>query len=394
MSIELSRARECAREEYERYLGAFLRDSPVVARRGEPGVADLLFGDPHDPALPGIAEALHAQVEASARVGYRYVHHVPEARRAACEALSRRTGLGFEADDLFLNAGAFQGLVLSLQAFCDAGTEVVYLSPPWFYYRSMIKSLGAIPRGVDLEPDGWTVPFDELAAAIGPDTRAVLLNSPHNPSGRVLSDDELARVAETLSAASRRLGRDIPVISDESYARIVFGRDRAPTVARHYPATVVVYTYGKTLLAPSLRVGYMALAPGYPDAPRMRRMLDAMQPFAGWLLPVGLVQRSLPELEKLCIDVDRLERRRDRLVAALRQGGYPVIPAQGTFYMLVTSPDPDDEAFSRKLERHDVLVLPGSTLETPGTFRVSLTASDEMIDRACQVFQEGPEALK
>jgi aspartate aminotransferase len=137
----------------------------------------------------------------------------------------------------------------------------------------------------------------------------------------------------------------------------------------------------------------MALAPGYPDASRMRRMFDAIQPFAGWLLPVGLVQRSLPELEKLCIDIDRLERRRDRLVAALREGSYQVTPAQGTFYMLVTSPDPDDDALSRKLERRDVLVLPGSTLETPGTFRVSLTASDKMIEQASRVFRKGSEVL-
>lgn len=387
MSVELSQARDQARREYERYLGAFLRDSPVVARRGRPGVADLLFGDPHDPALPGIAEALHAQVDASARAGYRYVHHVPDARHAATLALARRTGLAFETDDLYLTAGAFQGLIISLQAFCDPGTEVVFLNPPWFYYRSMIKSLGAIPRGVDLEPDGWTVPFDRLAASIGPRTRALLLNSPHNPTGRVLSDDELARIADILSDASRRLGRQIPIISDESYARIVYGRDHAPTVARHYPATVVVYTYGKTLLAPSLRLGYVALAPGFPDSRRLGRMFDAIQPFAGWLLPAGLIQRALPALEELCIDIDRLERRRDRLVDALRQGGYRVTPAEGTFYMLVESPDPDDEAYSRALERRDVLVLPGSTLEAPGTFRVSLTASDAMIERACALFR-------
>ncbi|MGZ8845117.1 MAG: aminotransferase class I/II-fold pyridoxal phosphate-dependent enzyme [Pyrinomonadaceae bacterium] len=387
--MQFSREGSRASAEYDAFLGCFLRESPVVARRGDPTVADLLFGDPHDPPLPGIAKALHAQVEATASAGYRYVHHLPEAREAATQALSQRTDLPFEADDIFLNTGAFSGLSLCLRAFCGPGTEVVYLSPPWFYYRSMIKSVGAVPRSVGLNPDGWTLPLDDLAAAIGSQTSAVMVNSPHNPSGRVFSDEEFAGLGEVLSEVSRRLGRHIPIISDEAYARVVYGRTHAPTPARHYAATVVVYTYGKTLLAPSLRLGYMALAPGFPDAVRMRHMFDALQPIGGWLLPSGLVQRALPDLENLCIELTPLEQRRDRLCVALREGGYSVTPAQGTFYMLVGSPDPDDEAFSRYLEGRDVLVLPGSTMEAPGTFRVSLTASDTMIDQACSFFRSG-----
>jgi aspartate aminotransferase len=393
-SVYFSSERDRARVEYESFLGCFLRDSPIVARRGAPNVADLLFGDPHDPALPGIAEALHAQVDASASARYRYVHHVPEAREAATHALSLRTGLSFAANDLFLTTGAFSGLSLCLRAFCDPGREVIYFSPPWFYYRSMIKSVGAVPRRVSMDPDGWTIPLEELAAAIGPQTSAVIVNSPHNPSGRVLSDDELARLATVLSEASRRLCRDIPIISDEAYARIVYGRTDAPTPARHYAATVVVYTYGKILLAPSLRLGFVALAPGFPDVVRMRQMFDALQPIDGWLLPTGLVQRALPALENLCIDLQRLEQRRDRLCAALREGGYSVTPAEGTFYMLVGSPDLDDEAFSRDLERQDVLVLPGSTMEAPGKFRVSFTASDGMVDQACSLFRSGALSVR
>jgi aspartate aminotransferase len=388
-SMRFSREAGRARAEYEAFLGSFLRESPVVARRGDPSVADLLFGDPHDPALPGIAQALYAQVEASASEGYRYLHHLPEAREAATQALARRTNLPFDANDVFLNTGAFSGLSLCLRAFCEPGTEVVYISPPWFYYRSMIKSVGAVPRMVRLTSHGWRLPLDDLAAAIGPQTSAVLINSPHNPSGRVFSEEEFAGLGWVLSEASRQLGRCIPIISDEAYARIVYGCVHAPTPARHYPATVVVYTYGKTLLAPSLRLGYLALAPGFPDTVRMRHMFDALQPISGWLLPSCLVQRALPALENLCVDLQRLKERRNRLCVALREGGYSVIPAQGAFYMLVDSPEPDDEAFSRQLERRDVLVLPGSTMEAPGTFRVSLTASDAMVDQACSVFRSG-----
>ena len=386
MSLQFSETSRHACKEYESFLGSFLKESPVLARRGDPQVADLLFGDPQDSSLSDISKIIHAQVDVSHRLGYRYVRHMLEAREAAAQALSLRTELSFKAYDLFLNTGAFSGLMCCLKVLCNSGTEVIYFSPPWFFYRSMIKSVGAVPRRINLNPNDWTIPLDELAASIGPQTSAVLVNSPHNPSGRVFSDNELAELAKVLSEASIRLGRNIPLISDEAYSRIVYRCSHAPTPARHYPATVLVYTYGKTLLAPSLRLGYVALAPGFPDIVKMRQMLDAVQPIGGWLFPSCLVQRALPELELLCVDLEKLKQRQDKLIAAFKTGGYSVTPAQGTFYMLVDSPDPNDEAFSRYLAEHNVLVLPGSTVEAPGTFRVSLTASDLMIKKACDVF--------
>ncbi|NJM66098.1 MAG: aminotransferase class I/II-fold pyridoxal phosphate-dependent enzyme [Acaryochloris sp. RU_4_1] len=234
MTVKLSTMRDLARREYEEYLGTFLRDSPVVARRGEPDVADLLFGDPHDSSLPEIAGILQSQVEESQRQGYQYIHHLPEAREAAAHQLSVRTKLNFSSDALFLNTGAFSGLQCCLQVLCDANTEVLYLSPPWFYYRSMIKAVGAVPRGINLNRKDWSIPFDELAASIGQQTSAVLINSPHNPTGKVFSDEELAQLAEILSDASQRLGRDIPLISDEAYARIVLSMIMHP----HPPSTI------------------------------------------------------------------------------------------------------------------------------------------------------------
>jgi aspartate aminotransferase len=389
MLVQLSRTREHAREEYEKFLGVFLRESPVVASRGRPGVADLLFGDPHDPAIPEIANILREQVDKSQQLSYRYIHHLQEAREAAAKHLSRRSEINFNTDDVFLNTGAFAGLTCCLQAICDPGSEVIYLSPPWFYYRSMIKAAGAQPRGIDLYPEDWSIPLDKIADAIGPKTCALLINSPHNPTGKVFSEQELLALAKVVSEGSRRIGRPIPVISDEAYARIVFDRPHAPSIAKYYPTTIVIYTFGKTLLAPSLRLGYMALSPGFPDADRMHRSFDAIQPIGGWLLPTCIMQRALPEFENLCIDLERLIKRREKLISALCQGRFRVIPPKGTFYMLVDSPIPNDEQFAQHLADKGILVLPGSTLETPGTFRISLTASDAMIEKACIIFSEG-----
>ncbi|WP_222539174.1 aminotransferase class I/II-fold pyridoxal phosphate-dependent enzyme [Pedobacter polysacchareus] len=389
MYIKLSESSEKARAEYEQHLGVFLRESPVTKRRGEPGFADLLFGDPHGHSFPEIAEILHEQVDISHHLGFKYVHHIESSRAAAASSLSQRSGIKYAAGDLFFTTGAFAGLSCCLQALCDPLTEVLYLGPPWFYYEPMIRSQGAIPKGVDLNPLDWSVSMSQFEAAIGPKTSAILLNSPHNPTGKVFSAQELLELTNIVAAASQRLGRTIPIISDEAYARIVFECSHAPSPAAFYPATISIYTYGKTLLAPSLRIGYMALAPGFPEAAHMRQVIDALQPISGWQLPGCILQRAVPHLESLCVDIAQLKRRRDHLVSALREGGFKVNPAQGTFYMLVDSPEPSDEHYSRVLEQRKVLVLPGSTMKIPGTFRVSLTASDEMIDQAAEVFRSG-----
>ncbi|AMP98719.1 hypothetical protein AY601_1810 [Pedobacter cryoconitis] len=389
MSIKISENSAKAKAEYEQYLGLFLRESPVTKRRGEPGVADLLFGDPHGHSFPEIAEILHAQVDMSHSQGFKYVHHIESSRAAAANALSQRSGINYAAKDLFFTTGAFAGLSCCLQALCDPLTEVVYLGPPWFYYEPMIKSVGAIPKAVDLNPEDWSITMTQFEASIGPKTSAILLNSPHNPTGKVFSVQELLELTNIVAAASRKLGRTIPILSDEAYARIVFECSHAPSPAAFYPTTISIYTYGKTLLAPSLRIGYMALAPGFPEAEQMRRVLDALQPISGWQLPGCILQRAVPHLESLCVDIAQLKRRRDRLVEALREGGFKVIPSEGTFYMLIDSPDPSDEHYSRVLESRNVLVLPGSTMRIPGKFRVSLTASDQMIAQACEVFRSG-----
>lgn len=384
--IRYSKIQSDMQLEYQSYLGNFLQHSPVVACRGKEGYADLLFGDPHDGALPGIKEALQAQIVESNEVGFRYVHHLPEAQEAATNALCIRTGIDFTPERTFITTGAFAGLICCLKAFCWQGSKVIYLEPPWFYYKAMIKSVGARPHGVELDSHGWTVPYEKLYEAVDYETSAVIINSPHNPTGKTFSEQELAKIANVLQEASRKIGRTIPVISDEAYARIVYEGEHAPSLTRYYKDTVTVYTYGKALLAPSLRLGYLAVTSDFAEFTALKKLFDSIQPTAGWLLPPCFIQRAIPQLENLCVNVDQLKKRRDHLIESLQTGGFNVTPAQGSFYMLIESPIPDDNNYSLILREKNVLVLPGSTMERKGTFRVSLTATDRMIDMAGDVF--------
>jgi aspartate aminotransferase len=219
-----------------------------------------------------------------------------------------------------------------------------------------------------------------IEAALGPRTRAVIVNSPHNPSGRVYPTADLRRLAEVLEEASARIGHPIWIVSDEPYNRILFDGREYTSASQLYPHTIVTYSYGKTLLAPGQRIGFVTVPPTLPERVELRDELFIQQFAGGYLFPNALLQHSLEELEKLSIDIGALERRRDRLVPALRDIGYEATMPEGTFYVMARSPIEDDVAFADILARHRVLVLPGTIVETPGWFRISLTASERMVE--------------
>jgi aspartate aminotransferase len=189
-----------------------------------------------------------------------------------------------------------------------------------------------------------------------------------------------------LRAASARNGRPIALLSDEAYYKISLDGAAVPTPSTHYAHTCVLYSYGKQLLAPGQRIGYIALPPTHPQREGLREAFLLAQCATGFAFPNALLQHALPEIEPLCVDLSALARRRDRATARLRALGYETTYPASTFYVLVRSPDGDDMAFSDRLAERDTFVLPGTLVELPGFVRISLTASDAMIDQALEAF--------
>jgi aspartate aminotransferase len=353
----------------------------------DPGIADFAFGNPQELPLPGLVDALQRHAVPRDKDWFAYKMSEEEPRAVVAEVLHARTGIEYRPEDIALTAGAFGGLGVTIRALCDVDDEVIFLSPPWFFYELMIASSGATPVRVRLEAPDFDLDPDAIAAAITPRTRAVLVNSPHNPTGRIYRAPELAALGRVLAEASERHGRSIALISDESYNRIVFDGTEFRSPALDYPATVTIYTYGKTLLAPGQRIGYAALHPDFPDREAVGYRIFVQQLAAGWGFPNALLQHAIRDLESLSVDIEALQRRRDRMVPALREMGYEVTRPEGTFYLMVRSPDPDDLAFTARLAELGALVLPGTIVESPGWFRISLTASDEMVERGLEAFR-------
>jgi aspartate aminotransferase len=372
----------------------FMENATYFKRRNEPGIADFVFGNPHELPLQGISQALTRSVQPANKDWFAYKMSEPEAVPVVAEALKKDTGLPFAAEDVFMTNGAFAGLTIALRAVVRPGDEVIFLSPPWFFYEMLIHAAYGKARRVLLSPPRFDLDLERVAAAITSKTRAVILNSPHNPSGRVYQDADLSRLGDLLRDASARVGHPIYLLSDEAYRRIVYDGRPCPSPARHYADTFVIYTYGKTLLAPGQRIGYVALPPAMADKAELRRALLLSQFATGWAFPNADMQYALADLEKLCVDIGALQRRRDRLAQGLSAAGYEVVVPEGTFYMLVRAPIADDVAFTEQLAQLGTFVLPGTNTELPGYVRISLTANDAMVERGLRDFTTAARAAR
>ena len=372
----------------------FFTQSTYARHQFDPGIADFAVGNPHEMPLTRFVEALQGASTPQNKDWFAYKMNEPSSQEIVAASLRETHQLDFEPNDILMTNGAFAALSVALNAITDPGDEVIFISPPWFFYEPLILAVNALPVRVKVSAESFDLDIDAIAAAITPKTRAIIVNSPNNPTGKIYSPETLMRLAAVLIEASQRNGRSIYLLSDEAYRRIVYDGTTFHSPAAFYPNTVVLYTYGKTLLTPGQRLGYIALPPTMPEREMLRNALWMAQIIVGYAFPNALLQHALPELEKLSIDVEHLQEKRDKLVAALRGMGYDLHVPQGTFYLLPHSPIDDDLAFLELLAKEKVFCLPGTVVEMPGYFRISLTANDEMIERALPGFEKAMTAAK
>jgi aspartate aminotransferase len=366
-------------------------NGPIWARNGEPGMANFAVGNPQDMPIPGYVDALRAHLEPQSPDWFAYKLSEPKSQSVVATSLRARTGLDWNPADVAMTNGGFAAIAVAFRAIVEPGDEVIFPTPPWFFYEILIRAPGGSAVRVPLAPPAFDLDVDAIAAAITPRTRAVLVNTPHNPSGRVFPIEDLRRLAAALEEASARVGHPIYLVSDEPYNRIVFDGRRFHSPSEVYSHTITTYSFGKTLLAPGMRIGYLTVPPTMPDREAFRERVFLAQIALGYSFPNALLQHAIEDLERLSIDVPALQRRRDRLVPALRELGYETTYPEGTFYVMARSPIDDDVAFAELLAQEGVLVLPGRIVEVPGWFRISLTATDEMVERGLGGFARARE---
>lgn len=355
-------------------------------------VSDMVFGNPNDPPSEPLLKAMRSNLLHSnallSPTAFAYDVSFDEQRQIISKELRQRRGLPFNPEHISLCNAALGGLLVTLQALTDVGDEVLCMEPSYFFYGALLDLCGCKRVLVPTKPD-FDLDIAAIRLAITPRTRVIIINSPNNPSGRIYPPDTLRCLSEMLAKADTP--RPIVLLSDEAYCRIVFDDVKFHSPTQFYPYSLLVYTYGKTTLAPGERLGYIALSPLMPSPAReqLSRAIFTVQ-VASYSFPNRTTASTIRELNGFCIDIDVLQRRRDYLMNTLVEQGWLLHKPAGAFYMLVKVPKgiADDEALVDILAEHNVLTMPGSMSNIPGWIRLSLTASDEMIKLAIPVFQK------
>ncbi len=393
MSTTASRANAAARS--IRKVEAFF-SSYNAAVKETPAVADFTFGNPHEMPLPSVVKALKTHAEPQSVDWFAYKTNEADPCAFLAGALSEELGLPFESEDIALTKGAFGAIKMCFTMLLEPGDECLVPLPGWFCYGPMLAAADAKEVKVPLNPENFDLNLEAIAKAITPRTKILVVNTPHNPTGRIYSRSDLQQLADLLEAKSAEIGHRIWILSDEPYRRIRFDGIGFTSPAAVYPHTLIDYSYGKILLAPGLRLGYLAISPNLPAAEReeLRTLRFAVQMADGWNVPDAPLIYALQDLENASIDIPALTHRRERMLGALSQWGYNMTRPEGTFYLWGRAPGGDSEAFAEYLRKSGVYVMPGTVFDRPTDFRVCLTATDEMIENAMPALQAAANRMQ
>ncbi|OAT81327.1 pyridoxal phosphate-dependent aminotransferase [Desulfotomaculum copahuensis] len=301
-----------------------------------------------------------------------------ETRRAVADALSAGHGIPFTPGHIVMTVGAGGGLNVVLKTLLDQGDEVIVLAPYFVEYKFYADNHGGrvveVRTGPDFQPD-----LAALEAAITARTRAVLINSPNNPTGVVYNASCLAEMGALLERKGKELGTTIYLISDEPYAKIVYDGVEVPSVFQAYRNSILVTSHSKDLALPGERIGYIAVHPQMPDAGLLVEGLVFCNRTLGFVNAPALMQRLITGLQQEKVDIGAYREKRDLLYNTLIELGFDVVKPQGAFYLFPRSPLPDDVEFVRTAQKYNVLVVPGSGFGLPGYFRVSYCIDRQII---------------
>ena len=354
-------------------------------RLGADQVADLSLGNPVEEPPPEVAERLR-QLAADPALGtHRYMSNAGfESTRASVAAhLARATGVAYTGANVVMTVGAGGGLNVLLKALLDPGDEVLLLAPYFAEYRFYVSNHGGVPVVVQTDA-AFRPEARAIAAALTPRTRAVLVNSPNNPTGAVYSRDDLGALAEVLTRASKAQGRPVWLVSDEPYRAVAYDGVEVPWPVALYRETLHVTSFSKDLGLPGERIGYLAVHPASPQAEDLVAAAIFTTRILGFVNAPALQQRWVEGLLEQRVDLSGYIRKRAVLLAALAAGGYEVVSPQGAFYLFprVPRPDGDDLAFVRACVEERLLVVPGRGFGRPGFFRMSYAVTDHDVELA------------
>lgn len=368
------------------------------AEVGSEHVYDYSLGNPSIPAPKAVNQAITDILQDTDSIhvhGYSMAAGFTETRQAIADDLNRRFGTSLHAGNLFLTCGAAPALISVIKALiCDADSEIAVVAPFFPEYRPFVESNGGKLVVVPADVPSFQIRLEALEASLTPNTRALILNSPNNPSGVVYTRSTLEQVAALLQRKSSEYGHPIYIIADEPYRELVYDGVEVPFIPCIYPNTIVCYSYSKSLSLPGERIGYVLVPDWVEEGAGVYAAVAGAARSMGHVCPPTLMQLVIQRCASQMPDLAAYDENRKLLYGALTDMGYVCAKPDGAFYLFVKAPNGDARAFSQKAKlEHDLLVVPGDGFGCPGYLRLSYCVAADMIRRSLPAFQAMMDAF-
>lgn len=364
---------------------------------GDENVYDFSLGNPNVPAPDAVKQAILDVVENEDPVvlhGYMPNAGFEDVRQAIADSLNKRFGTSFGAKNLVMTVGAASGLNIILKSIINPGEEVIVFAPYFLEYGNYVANYDAKLTVISPNTETFQPNLAEFEQKITPNTKAVIVNTPHNPTGVVYSEETIIKLTQILKDKQAEYGTVIYMISDEPYRELAYDGVEVPFLTKYYDNTVVAYSYSKSLSLPGERIGYLVIPDESDEADELIAVVSTVTRTIGCVNAPSLMQKVIAKCLDASSDLDYYDRNRKDLYDGLKNVGLTCIKPQGAFYLFVKSPVEDEKEFVAAAKRHHILLVPGSSFACPGYVRLAYCVSHDMIVRSMPAFAALMEEYK
>jgi aspartate aminotransferase len=357
---------------------------------GAENVYDFTLGNPNVEPPAAFHEELLRLASSPLPGMHRYMSNAgyEESRAAVAATLAEASGAPVTSAHVIMTCGATGALNVALKTVLNPGEEVIILPPYFMEYKFYIDNFGGVPREVWTDRETFQLDLAAIEAAINERTRAIIINTPNNPTGAIYTEESLKELGRIVQRKERELGRQIYVISDEPYARIAYDGTKIPNIFRYIDNAVIVTSHSKDLALPGERIGYLAANPAMTHAELYMEGAIFCNRTLGFVNAPALMQRLVIKLQTASVDIDAYQEKRDIFYHYLTEMGFSMVRPSGAFYLFPRSPFSDDVEFVRLAQNHRILLVPGAGFGAPGFFRIAYCVDKGMIERSLPAWRE------
>lgn len=360
----------------------FEEGKKMAEKYGAENVYDFSLGNPNVPAPVKVKEAIIEELEKEDPVmlhGYMSNSGYEDVRQAVAESLNQRFSTAFHENNIVMTVGAAGGLNVILKAILNPGDQVLVFAPYFGEYNSYVENYDGEVTVVSPNTETFQPNLTEMEEKITEKTKAVIVNSPNNPTGVVYSEATIKAMAEILAKKEQEFGTDIYLISDEPYRELAYDGVEVPYLTKYYKDTIVGYSFSKSLSLPGERIGYLVIPDEAADSSDLQSAANVATRILGFVNAPSLMQRAVAKCLDAKADVPYYDRNRNALYQGLKELGFSCIKPEGAFYLFVKSPVEDEQVFCQAAKKHHILIVPGSSFACPGYVRIAYCVAYETI---------------